>query len=360
MKKVLALVLAAVMALSLATAVSAAELIAPDATPDTDSGAATGLELVFGDKDSEHTFYLEDTDPTSFYLSTTPIADIDGSVFKNTGDYSLSVSVSSDNSDVIASYSLVKNSARDGVAIKVTVKPVAEKFTVEDVKNFKVTVKVVQVSKATGEDRVSGEMNITGTVGNTRADATDLFEDAFGNFTLDTAARVIDVSVFEEAEGKALSVNYDKYSVKFAKIAKQNTSLYLYAKTDAVAEGSKAIASVGFQPTRVKDAATITMPIGTDNQNLYGETVYVYALVDGKPTGEAIAAEVVNHNAVIFSVPAGTTLGTYAAYGEKAQGDAEKPAIPETGANDIVNIAIVFAVVALAAAGFAAVKKASK
>ncbi len=359
MKKVLALVLAAVMALSLATAVSAAALIAPDATPDTDSGATTGLELVFGDKDSEHTFYLEDTDPTSFYLSATPIADIDGSVFKNTGDYSLSVSVSSNNSDVVASYSLIKNSARDGVAIKVTVKPLAEKFTVEEAKDFKVTVNVVQASAATGEDRVSGKMEITGTVGNTRADSTDMFQDAHGNYTLDTAARVIDVSVFEDAEGKALSVNYSKYSVKFAKVAKQNTSLYLHATT-SVAEGSKAIAAVGFKPTRVKDAATITMPIGTDNQNLYGETVYVYALVDGKPTGEAIAAEVVNHNAVIFSVPAGTTLGAYAAYGDLQEGEAEKPAIPETGANDIVNIAIVFAVVALAAAGFVAVNKAGK
>ena len=359
MKKVLALVLAAVMALSLATAVSAVALDAPNTTPATDSGTTTDLELVFGDKDSEHTFYVEDTDPASFYLSDTAIDDIDGSVFKNTGKYSLSVSVSSNNSDVVASYSLIKNSTRDGVAIKVTVKPVAEKFTVEEAKSFKVTVKVVQASAVAGEDKVSGNMEITGTVGNTRADATDMFEDAHGNFTLDTAASVIDVSVFEDAEGKALSVNYSKYSIKFAKVAKQNTSLYLKAST-SVAEGSKAIASIAFKPTRIKDAATITMPINDDNQNLYGETVYVYALVDGKPTGEAIAAEVVNHNSVIFSVPAGTTLGAFAAYGDKAQGDAEKPAIPETGANDIVNIAIVFAVVALAAAGFVAVNKASK
>ena len=295
----------------------------------------------------------------TFTMSATSVAS-GAPAFRNTGDYSLSVSVSSDTSDVKASYKLVKNSTKDGVAIEIKLDPASEKFTVEESKEYKVKIKVVQANKDT-KAKITGELEIVGDVSNTRAFDTDAYENASGNYILDTEARVIDVSVFEEADGKSLSVNYDDYTVKFAKVAKQNTSLYLYAKTDVVdVEGTKAIASIGFKPTRVKDAATITMPISADNQNFYGETVYVYNVVDGKPTGEAIAAEVVNHNSIIFSVPAGTTLGTFAAYGAKEEGDAEKPAIPETGANDIVNIAIVFAVVALAAAGFVAVKKAGK
>ena len=298
----------------------------------------------------------------TFKMSATSVAS-GAPAFLNTGKYSLSVSVSSDTSDVKASYKLVKNGAKGedaaGVAIEIKLDPASEKFTVEESKEYKVKIKVVQAVK--GGDKITGELEITGDVSNTRAYDTDAYENASGNYILDTEARVIDVSVFEEADGKSLSVNYDDYTVKFAKVAKQNTSLYLYAKTDVVdVDNTKAIGSVGFKPTRVKDAATITMPISHDNQNFYGETVYVYNVVNGKPTGDAIAAEVVNHNSVIFSVPAGTTLGTFAAYGAKEEGDAEKPAIPETGANDIVNIAIVFAVVALAAAGFVAVKKAGK
>ena len=363
MKKVLALVLAAVMALSLAAVASAAPLEGPNTDPSKETGAITGNELIFGDDDTDLTFYLENTADDDFDVTdgTDPdeVVNVEGDTFYNTGEYSLSVSVSSDNSDVKASYKLIKNKAKNGVAIEVKIAAIAEKFTVADAADWEVKIKVVQVKK--GEPKVTGDLTIKGTVDNTRADDTDVYEDANGNYILETDARVIDVSVFEEADGNALSVNYDDYTVKFAKVAKQNTSLYLYAKTGVVdVEGTKAIASIGFKPTRVKDAATITMPISADNQNYYGETVYVYNVVDGKPTGEAIAAEVVNHNSIIFNVPAGTTLGTFAAYGAKEEGDAEKPAIPETGANDIVNIAIVFAVVALAAAGFVAVKKAGK
>ncbi len=293
--------------------------------------------------------------------------------FMNTGDFSLSVSVTCDNADVVASYKLIKNDARNAVGIEVSVKPIAEKFTVEGTKDYKVNVKVVQ-KNAKAAAAVQGEYILKGTIENTRAVAKDSFTDASGNYILNTLslenvvlangkndnARVIDESVFDRANGKALTIEYKNYTVKFTKVSKQNTSLYLYAKTGVVEAPTKSIASIAFQPTRVKDAATITMPISFDNQNLYGETVYVYALVNGKPSGEAIPAEVVNHNSVVFSVPAGTALGTFAAYGDKVEGEAEKPAIPETGANDIVNIAIVFAVVALAAAGFVAVKKASK
>ena len=374
MKKVLALVLAAVMALSLATVLSAAPLtgITPaDYTNDT--VLLTGNAFYYGEDaveffiDVAPGFELAEADHGATYGNKTDIPS-----FYNTGDFSLSVSATSDNKDVTVDTKLIKNIDRDAVAILVTIKPIAEKFTVAEEAAFKVKVKVVQKEK--NQDAVTGELEFTGDIQNTRAIHSDAYADASGNYFVDAPsldtdladgkndnARVIDVSVFEKADGKALTIDYDKYAVKFAKVSKQNTSLYLYAKTGVVSvTDTKAIGSIAFQPTRVKDAATITMPISFDNQNFYGETVYVYNVVDGKPTGEAIAAEVVNHNSIVFTVPAGTALGTFAAYGAKTEGDAEKPAIPETGANDIVNIAIVFAVVALAAAGFVAVKKASK
>ena len=423
MKKVLALVLAAVMVFSLATVLSAAPL-----TPVNPEGAGFGPWET--DDDGRYvydTFYGEDSlkfmienvvvdpqlitdyndavealenyDPENDVLADLQAAvqtaaqailaagafawgaplDFDGYVgadtFMNTGNFSLSVSVSSDNADMKVSYKLVKNATRNAVGIEITLAPAAEKFTVVEPtgNNYKVKIKVVQKLKNVA-DPIVGDMEIVGVIENTRALHSDAYSDASGNYFVDAPAldgvvyadgkndnaRVIDVSVFEKAEGKALTVNYDKYAVKFTKVSKQNTSLYLYAKTGVVEAPTKSIASIAFQPTRVKDAATITMPISFDNQNFYGETVYVYALVNGKPSGEAIPAEVVNHNSVVFTVPAGTALGTFAAYGDKVEGESEKPAIPETGANDIVNIAIVFAVVALAAAGFVAVKKASK
>lgn len=362
MKKLLALVLAGVMALSLTTVVGAAALTPPDeGDPKVDVG---DTELYYGDDELE--FYLEKGDST---IAVGDDTDDGYDAFCNTDDYSLSVSVSSDNSDIKASYKLYKNPDRDGVAVKIIIDPISEKFTVADDADWEVKVKVVQKLKGQTDPAV-GELLVEGTIGNTRAFHTDSFTDAYGSYILDTEARVIDVSVFEDAEGKALSVNYPKYAIKFNKVSRQNTSLYLYAKTDVVdVSNTKAIGSIAFKPTRVKDAATITMPISADNENYYGETVYVYNIVDGKPSGESIKADVVNHNYVVFSVPSGTTLGTFAAYGAKTDGDAEKPAptkttakpaIPETGAGDIVNLTVVLAVVALAGAGLAAVKKVSK
>ena len=386
MKKVLALVLAAVMAFSLATVLSAAPLAnVPLGNADE---SFTGEPLYYGEDTIK--FMLEDTAAvngifdenftgTEILSGLGAPLDIDGyntaTTFRNTGDYSLSVSVSSDNKAITPSYKLIKNADRDAVGIEIALAIAPEKFTVEDIESNNMEVKIKVVQKLKGADPVTAQIVLVGIVENTRAYHTDAYTDASGNYFVDAPslddvflangkddnARVIDVSVFEEAEGKGLTIDYDKYAVKFAKVSKQNTSLYLYAKTGVVSvTDTKAIGSIAFQPTRVKDAATITMPISFDNQNFYGETVYVYNVVDGKPTGEAIAAEVVNHNSIVFTVPAGTALGTFAAYGAKTEGDAEKPAIPETGANDIVNIAIVFAVVALAAAGFVAVKKASK
>ena len=383
MKKVLALVLAAVMAFSLATVLSAAPLTNVP-LGDADESFA-GEPLYYGEDTIK--FMLEDTTTGAFAANFAapgtsglgaPLAidGYDGAItFRNTGDYSLSVSVSSDNKAITPSYKLIKNADRDAVGIEIALAIASEKFTVEDIENDNLKVKIKVVQKLKGEDPVTAQLELVGVLENTRAYHEDAYSDASGNYFVDAPsldgvgyadgkndnARVIDVTVFEKAEGKALTIDYDKYAVKFAKVAKQNTSLYLYAKTGVVSvENTKAIGSIAFSATRVKDAATITMPISADNENFYGETVYVYAVVDGKPTGEAIAAEVVNHNSIVFTVPAGTALGTFAAYGAKTEGDAEKPAIPETGANDIVNIAIVFAVVALAAAGFVAVKKASK
>lgn len=334
MKKLFALLMAAVMAVGLAATASAAPLTLPEqGEPEVNVG---NTDLKYGD------------DPLTFYLEAGDVGFTTGEskdgydAFRNTGDYSLSVSASSNHDDIKAEYKLYKNADRDAAAIKIVITPVKEKFTVADEAEWKVKVKLVQKDKDAGES-VTGELLVTGTIDNTRAYYSDAYTDASGNYVLDTTARVVDVSVFEDAQGSGLAIYYPKYAIKFKKISRQNTSLYLHAKTDVVnVEKSKAIGSVGFKATKLKDAAVITMPISADNENYYGETVYVYKVVDGKPTGTPIVADVVNHSYVVFNVPSSTTLGTYAAYGSKAYGDeeakpekpaasAEKPAIPETG-----------------------------
>ena len=376
MKKVLALVLAVVMALSLATVASAAITMTPN--DETFPVDAQPEAMFFGGKTIEIP-----VEPSADYEAITEVdgagtgVDLVGFLTKSvsddaepvTSEYSLSYSASSANTKLLNASITTKNmkgtatgfTSVEGKALYLKLDPADEFFTVEDHK-VEVKVVVVQKEKASGTTTVKAEVKFNVVLSNEQhvegdfwTTADDKVESLKG-----LSLPVIDDEVFTGiAKDKSLTLDYSKYTVKFAKVSKQNTALYLKANTD-VTSGSKAIASIGFKPTRVKDAATITMPINPDNQNLYGETVYVYSVVDGKPTGNAIAAEVVNHNSVIFTVPAGTTLGTFAAYGAQAEGDAEKPAIPETGANDIVNIAIVFAVVALAAAGFVAVKKASK
>ena len=375
MKKVLALVLAAVMALSLATVASAAIIIDEDTTtapagdqPDTMLFDTATLEIPL----TPGAGYEAGTDTDGVGAGAFLTLEQTGAAPDVFNEYALSASVSSSKPDMIKA-TLVNDKATKGAIDKGTVgyeegrtlvlklDPADEFFTVEE---HKVEIKVIvtQKLKAANSEAVKTEIKFNVLISNKAHGEDDFWKNADDKVEglNELSNPVIAADVFTGiAKDKALTLDYGKYTVKFAKVAKQNTALYLKAST-SVADGSKAIASIGFKPTRIKDAATITMPINADNQNLYGETVYVYALVDGKPTGEAIAAEVVNHNSVIFTVPAGTTLGAFAAYGDKAQGDAEKPAIPETGANDIVNIAIVFAVVALAAAGFVAVNKASK
>ena len=376
MKKVLALVLAAVMALSLATVASAAIILTPDG--ETFPNDVQPEAMFFDGKtieiplqpDTAYDSITEEngagTDVDLVGFLTKSVSDASPAV---TTEYSLSYSASSANTKLLNASITTKKmtgvatgfTSLEGKALYLKLDPADEFFTVEE-HEVEVKVVVVQKAKASGSEAVKAEVKFKVKLSNQKHVEGDFWTTADGKVeALNTLSKpVIDSEVFTGiAKDKALTLEYSDYTVKFAKVSKQNTALYLKANTD-VAAGSKAIASIAFKPTRVKDAATITMPIGSDNQNYYGETVYVYNVVDGKPTGEAIAAEVVNHNSVIFTVPAGTTLGTFAAYGAKTEGDAEKPAIPETGANDIVNIAIVFAVVALAAAGFVAVKKASK
>ena len=383
MKKLLALVMAAVLALSLAATASALEIVpgAPGTDPDEDFAPG---DFFFGGDDNTYetiltpggTFVPDGVNTDYFAIDTStaavkddPATPEDESAPAVPGDkYSISATASSSKPEILKATITTKTikNADGSKAAKITLKldPADEYFTVEE---HKVTVKVVVVQKESTANGAEYKAELEWKdliVKNEAHFADEFYTDADGKVTsVDELSKpVIDKEVFTEAaSGKALTLDYGKYTIKFAKVSKQNTSLYLKAKTGVVdVENTKAIASIGFKPTRVKDAATITMPINPDNENFYGETVYVYSVVDGKPTGDAIEAEVVNHNSVIFSVPAGTTLGTFAAYGAKAEGDAEKPAIPETGANDIVNIAIVFSVVALAAAGFVAVKKAGK
>ncbi len=376
MRKVLALVLAAVMALSLATVASAAITMTPDtedfpldAQPEAMFFGGDTIEIPVEPSSAYATITEEDevaagVDLVGFLTKTVTAADP-----AVTTEYSLSYSASSANTKLLGASITTKNmkgtdvdgDKYEGKALYLKLDPADEFFTVEE-HEVEIKVVVVQKAKAAGSTAVKAEVKFKVKLSNEQHVEGDFWTTAEGKVEAlnDLSKPVIDDEVFTGiAKDKALTLEYSNYTVKFAKVSKQNTALYLKANTD-VTSGSKAIASIGFKPTRVKDAATITMPINPDNQNLYGETVYVYSVVDGKPTGNAIAAEVVNHNSVIFTVPAGTTLGTFAAYGAQAEGDAEKPAIPETGANDIVNIAIVFAVVALAAAGFVAVKKASK
>ena len=379
MKKVLALVLAAVMALSLAATASALVII-PGAPATDPAELAVPATFFFGGDGETYTNLLmpgalvdEDDDVIAAFVPD----ENDASYFAiqasgvDPDKYTVSATVSSSKPDVLKATITTKTdnlgvapTASKGTKLTLKLDPADEYFTVEE---HKVDVKIIVVqkeSKPNGET-IKSEVKIEGiVVKNKFHDKTEFYADANDKVVsvAELSNPVITADVFTDvADGKALVLDYGKYTVKFAKVTKQNTALYLKAKTDVVSvENTKAIGSIGFKPTRIKDAATITMPINPDNENFYGETVYVYTVVDGKPTGEAIAAEVVNHNSIIFTVPAGTTLGTFAAYGAKTEGDAEKPAIPETGANDIVNIAIVFAVVALAAAGFVAVKKASK
>ena len=363
MKKVLALVLVAVMALSLATVTSAFVIdnSKSDIVIASSTVAVDGADYVFGGDKQTIKF------PLNPGASFTPLSTgSDAFATKvGTSEFTLSSSVTSSASDVIAASiesEDVKSGADTGKKYTLVLNPADNFFTVET-KEIKVKVVFVQKESKAGSPTITFSKEFTIKVKNNE-NAKDLFfTDATGKVTSISKLTnpVVPEKVFTEiAKNKPLELNFGDYTVNFAKVVNQNTALYLKADTGVVAKPTKAIASIKFQPTRVKDAASITMPISADNENLYGEKVFVYGLVDSKPTGEAIEGTVVNHNSVIFTVPAGTALGTFAAYGDKVQGDAEKPAIPETGANDIVNIAIVFAVVALAAAGFVAVKKASK
>ena len=370
MKKVLALVLAGVMALSLTTVASALDINDTQKSPDyTDAGGIEdeGKFVFDGDTFEDELIPVNDGDGDSDDFVT--VGDslfatkvVDGNT---TTEYDFSATVSSSNSDMIKA-SLTQKTREsgddEGKYVVLKLDPADAYFTVEE-HEVKIKLVVIQKEKASNGHVAKYSKEFKVKIKNEEHGEDDFFENSSGKIVSavgDLSKPVIAEDVFTGiADGEALELNYGDYSVNFAKVNNQNTGLYLKADT-AVADGSKAIASIAFKSTRVKDTATISMPIDADDENLYGEKVYVYALVDGKPSGEAIPGDVINHNSVIFTVPAGTTLGTYAAYGDKATGDAEKPAIPETGANDIVNIAIVFAVVALAAAGFVAVKKASK
>ena len=377
MKKVLALVLAAVMALGLITVVSAEALTPITSDPIGGSAPIDGEFFYGGDAES---FFITagGTFAVPVDAVVADLAKLNGKVDATldasdlfyygpdgTDKYTLEVSGLISNSKLKMTRELLTvgvsgNSKAKGAIIKITITPAKEFFTVEEttIEDVKITVK----QSKNGDKFAEGELDLGDlTIVNKSSTEWDAEYDAKKDkYTIDDAEVVVDVGVFTSAKGSALEIDYDNYTVAFAKVANQNTSLYLKAATGVVAAPTKSIASIKFAATRVKDAATITIPINADNENYYGETVYVYALVDGKPSGAAIPAAVTNHNAVVFTVPAGSTLGTFAAYGSQAEGDAEVPAIPETGANDLVNIAIVFAVIALAAAGFVAVKKASK
>lgn len=376
MKKLLALVLAALMAISLAAAASALE-ISPDQPsddPTEDPVLADGRIFYFGGSDET---YEDVITPAGGFVPVTVNGGTYFALENGEDKYTVSATVSSNKPEMISasiSRKTIGTTGNKGVKLVLKLDPADSYFTVQE-HTVKIKLVVVQKKSEPNTEALRFEEEYEVTVKNYSHGPDEFYSDANNRVTsvYELSNPVIEAEVFTDvAKDKALTLDYGNYAIKFSKVSRQNTALYLKASTDVVSvENTKAIGSIGFKPTRVKDAATITMPISPDNENYYGETVYVYAVTDGKPTGAAIKADVVNHSYVVFTVPAGTTLGTFAAYGSEKLGDAEKPAptkntgkekpaIPETGAGDIVNLAVVFAVVTLASVGFAVVKKAGK
>lgn len=376
MKKLLALVLAALMALSLAAAASALE-ISPDPTsgdPTEDPVLADGRIFYFGGSDET---YEDVITPAGGFVPVTVNGGTYFALENGEDKYTVSATVSSNKPEMISasiSRKTIGTTGNKGVKLVLKLDPADSYFTVQE-HTVKIKLVVVQKKSEPNTEALRFEEEYEVTVKNYSHGPDEFYSDANNRVTsvYELSNPVIEAEVFTDvAKDKALTLDYGNYAIKFSKVSRQNTALYLKASTDVVSvENTKAIGSISFKPTRVKDAATITMPISPDNENYYGETVYVYAVTDGKPTGAAIKADVANHSYVVFTVPAGTTLGTFAAYGSEKLGDAEKPAptkntgkekpaIPETGVGDIVNLAVVFAVVALAGVGFAIVKKAGR
>lgn len=348
MKKLIAIVLTLTFVLSLATIVSAADI----------SGE------IIGTVPGTSTF------PTALQFTDEPV-NVDlapgGNFDTWNGGESISVA-SSDTNKLTVSYK--KTTATDGsVVYSVKLTPV-KTITAEE-HDVKVTIVIAQV-KSTG-DRVKGTVEKTITMFNERQKDTDLIPQADDTYKLIASSPVIDASVFAKvAESQQkLSINYPSYSVVFPKVANQDTSLYLAATTTVpdyitkIANG-KDVKYINFPGSPyLKDNAKISVNFNNDWQNENGTTAYVYAVKNSVLVGEPIVATIEN-GAVVFETKG--RLGEYAIFATKmasipdAANTSSTPttANPNTGDSSSIVITMVLATLALAGAGFVAVKKASK
>lgn len=286
-------------------------------------------------------------------------------------------------------------------AYSITMTPV-ENPTVEIFSNVEVKLKIVKVVNRTTfafEGNVWKGFNLM----NKRYTSKDVYKDASGKYRINAGDEypVVDESAFNKAYGKQLTVDYPDYRVIFKNVKNQDIALNLEAdlvKAPTVSfDGTKPILQATFHDIYVKDAAEIEFKVNADAQNYKGTTGYAYKVdANGNLIKDSeITVKITDSSSVVIEIPAGTRLGaygeanklsTYAIFGEKQDAKASSSSSSSssdkgttstssntsstssnnnygntnTGASDVVNVATVFAVVSLAAAGFVAVNKASK
>ncbi len=346
MKKLIAMTLTLVMLLSLATIVSAAEV----------SGDLIGTvpgTSIFPEE-------LEFTEE-AVTVDLAPGGNFDAW----NGEESVSVA-SSDTAKLTVSYKkYVENDGTVRYSLRLTPK---KTITAEEHK-VTVTIAVAQVTAA--GDKVKGTMNKEIIMFNERHYEDDLIPQADDTYKLNANKPVIDAEVFAKVADyeQKLTINYSSYSVVFPKVAKQDTSLYLAASTSVpeyiskIANG-KDVKYINFPGNPyLKDAAKISVNFNNDWQNENGTTAYVYAVSNDVLVGEPIVATIEN-GAIVFETKG--RLGEYAIFATKmasvvdATKDTSSTTNPSTGDGGTIAVAVVLATMALAAAGFVAVKKASR
>lgn len=281
------------------------------------------------------------------------------------GNESLSVA-SSDPSKLAISYK--KSTEPDGkviYSVKLTPKTT---ITAEE---HDITISIVVAQVTSTGDKVKGSMSKVITMYNGRHYEDDLIPQADDTYKVNATEPVIDAEIFARVADvqQKLTINYASYSVVFPKVVKQDTSLFLAASTtvpDAISKiaGDKDVKYINFPGNPyLKDAAKISVNFNNDWQNENGTTAYVYSVKNDVLVGEPIVATIEN-GAIVFETSG--RLGEYAIFATKmasvteAEKETSAPANPETGDTNTLVIAIVFATLALAGAGFVAVKKASR
>ncbi|MDR2654667.1 MAG: hypothetical protein LBC56_01145 [Oscillospiraceae bacterium] len=239
-------------------------------------------------------------------------------------------------------------------------------------------------------------------VANRRYTSGDVYKDIYGRYVIDaTDGRpVVDQSAVEKAYGKQLIVRYPKYTLGVDKITNQLTAFYALAKVDNLNAGTvdtkseALIAKFSFPGTRIKDPVTLEFRVNPDVLSWKASKYYAYEVdaTTGKPikatefeatlstnrkdnlsgTTDAVLEVKIGADEPLSAYGKASAKKSYAIYGTPQEEvpaeseDAGEPAAPSappatdnpaTGAGEAVNVASVFAIVALAAAGFVALKK---